>query len=184
MPKVISKILRSEEVQWRDLAWLQGELKEISKESFNKLKRSIIKNQFIAPFHVWEDESKCWILDGHHRMRALQELEKEGYEIPDTLPANFIKCDNIREAKKLILIYSSIYAMADEDSLYAFLNQNEIAFNEVKEEIHLPDVNLLQFESFYFKNDVLPGTLEEQSLLDKKNPVKCPECGAEFVPKG
>ena len=35
-----NKIIKTELVRWRDLEWLQGELKEISKDSFAKLKWS------------------------------------------------------------------------------------------------------------------------------------------------
>ncbi len=83
----------------------------------------------------------------------------------------------------MLLVYSSVYAMANEESLLTFLTEHEITFDEIKDEIDLPELNLRQFESFYLKNDVLPGALEDQSQLDRKNPVKCPECGAEFVPK-
>ena len=74
--KIQSKILKTEQIDWKKLEWLQGNLKELSKESFNKLKTSIVKNGFLMPFHVWEN-GKTWILDGHHRKRALEELQKD-----------------------------------------------------------------------------------------------------------
>lgn len=66
-------------------------LKEISEESLAKLKNSLKRNDFIQPFNVWEDKKKkLWILDGVHRFKAMNELEKDGMKIPDLLPANLV----------------------------------------------------------------------------------------------
>ena len=111
-PVIKNKIIKTKLVDWRSLEWLQGDLKELSDESFNKLKQSLKKNDFIMPFNVWNN-GKTWILDGHHRKRALAELEKEGFKSPSMLPANFIDCKNKKEASKLVLVYSSIYASAE-----------------------------------------------------------------------
>ena len=52
---ITNKILKTELIEWRNLEWLQGDLKDISKESLDKLKLSIKQNDFIQPFNVWED---------------------------------------------------------------------------------------------------------------------------------
>lgn len=52
------------------------------------------------------------------------------------------------------------------------------------------DTDLLGFDGDELKGimgfvpDVQPGQEDEQGKLDQKKPVECPECGAEFVPKG
>lgn len=60
-----SKVLKFEYIRWRELQWFQGELKELSKKDFEKLKQSLKTKNFIDPFKVWQDESGLlFILDG------------------------------------------------------------------------------------------------------------------------
>ena len=141
MNDISNRIIKTEEINWREVEWLQGNLKELSDKQFGKLKQSLIKNSFIMPFNVWQN-GKLWILDGHHRQKAMLELEKEGHSIPDKLPANFIDCKDSKEAKKLVLIYSSIYARASEESLKEFITAADLNFDDLKLEIDLPDMNL------------------------------------------
>jgi hypothetical protein len=144
-------ILKTQLVSWRKLDWLQGELKEMTTDAFQRLKNSLVNNNFIQPFNVWQDGKKTWILDGHHRKKALEELEKEGAKIPELLPANYVKCPNKKTALKFVLLYSSIYAHATEEGLYEYINKNEIDFDELKKEIDLPNINSEQFEAGYLK---------------------------------
>lgn len=144
MNKIQSKILKTELINWQDLEWLQGKLKDLPDITFRKLKESIIKNNFIQPFNVWQN-GKTWILDGHHRKRALEELQKEGYEIPLLLPANFIDCKNKKEASKLVLIYSSIYANVTEQGLTDFMSENELTIDDIKFDVDLPSFDIESF---------------------------------------
>lgn len=108
--EIKNRIIRTEMVEWRKLRWLQNEnLKEMTKSSFEKLKQSLKQNGFVQPFNVWEN-GELWILDGHHREKAMQALVADGIFVPDVLPANFIDCVDEQEAKKLVIVYSAIYA--------------------------------------------------------------------------
>jgi len=158
--KIENRILKTEAVRWRELRWVQGNLKSISKSSFERLKQSLLKNSFVQPFNVW-DNGGLWCLDGHHRQRAMQELEKEGVGIPETLPANFIDCKDEREAKKLVLVYSSIYARTDEESLYEFIHVNELNFDDLKLEIDLPEINLGKFEAGWMRDELQEDEVPE-----------------------
>ncbi len=100
---ISNRVLKMEMVEWKSLSWLQPKtLKEMSTEAFGKLKASIVNNNFADPFKVWRDGDKTWILDGHHRKRAMEELEKEGVGIPDVLPAVLVDCKNRKEAVRLV----------------------------------------------------------------------------------
>jgi len=138
---IANKIIKSDLIEWRSLEWLQGKFKTIPENSLKKLKQSLINNSFVQPFNVWEN-GKLWILDGHHRKLAMEQLEIEGYEIPDKLPANFIQCKDKKAASKMVLLYSSIYAKADEQSLEMFLDEAGLDFADVSLEIDLPELNL------------------------------------------
>jgi ParB-like chromosome segregation protein Spo0J len=138
--KIESRIARTGPIRWREIGWLQPDnLKEMSRADFEKLKGSIKANGFAAPFFVWDTEPPV-ILDGVHRRRAMLELEAEGWEIPDELPANFVECKNRKKAVKLVLVYSSIYARVTEESLYELLTTEELDFSELKQEIELPNI--------------------------------------------
>ena len=180
--EIANKIIKSDLIEWRNLEWLQGKLKAIPENSLKKLKQSLINNSFVQPFNVWEN-GKLWILDGHHRKLAMEQLEAEGYNIPDKLPANFVECKNKKEASKMVLLYSSIYAKADEKSLDAFLAENEIDFSEVSGEIDLPELNLDTFGVNEIDDEKLDAVPEIQKdpisklgdifLIDGKHRVMC-----------
>ena len=139
-----SKITKQEPVKWRELKWLQSsKLKEPGSKGLDKLKNSLKENGFVQPFNVWQDaKGVVWILDGHHREKALKQLEAEGYEIPEMLPANFIDCADRKAAAKMVLVYSSIYAKITNDGLGEFLDDFELDLGDLANEIDLPNVDL------------------------------------------
>jgi hypothetical protein len=151
------------------------------------LKHSLIENQFIMPFHVWLEDTrgktggKRWILDGHHRQRVMIELEKEGYEIPRDLPAVFINCQDRREASKLVLVYSSIYANVTEEGLYAFLSANEVDFNELMTSLDLPEFDVDRFIKGYLQDH--PGKEFDETIAEGVELCHCPTCGHEHAKK-
>jgi ParB-like chromosome segregation protein Spo0J len=173
MKELKDRILKMESIDWRKLEWLQNPgLKELTKASFQKLKTSLVKNNFIQSFNVWENGKKIWILDGHHRKRAMEELGKEGYSIPRMLPANFINCKNRKEAVKLILVYSAIYANVTEEGLYEFITVEKLNFDDLKTEIDLPKINLDKFMEGY-----APENSERESDENVETKNECPRCG-------
>lgn len=144
---VASRIIETKDIEWKKAKWFQNEsLKELSPEAMAKLKASLNNNSFVMPFHVWKEGDVIWILDGHHRQKALQEMASEGVVIPDLLPATFINCADKKEAAKLLLIFSSIYAKIENSGLDEFLKMYHIEFDEVKLEIDLPEFSLPRFE--------------------------------------
>ena len=139
--RIESRILRTEDVEWKKLEWLQGGLKQISDQSMGRLKESLRKNGFVAPFHVWEDKKRGWILDGHRRKRAMEELGADGVDIPDKLPANFIRCESRKQAMKMILVYSSIYARSSDEGLMGFVSSASLDFDLLRREIDIPYID-------------------------------------------
>ena len=103
---------------------LQGELKELSDVSFEKLKQSILKHGITFPFFIWQSEGKNYILDGTQRDRVLKRMSDEGYEIP-LLPCALIQAKDRREAAEKILLISSQYGKMTNNSLEDFLAEIE-----------------------------------------------------------
>lgn len=137
-----SRILKTEKIDWKNTKWIQNKnLKEASDFDIQKLKNSLKENNFVMPFHVWQDrENEIWILDGHHRQKALVELAKE-IEVPEKLEATFIDCKNKQEAAKLVLVFSSAYAQITKTGLDEFLNLHEIDLKDIQNTISLPTID-------------------------------------------
>ena len=98
-----------------DLTPLQGELKQLSKQSFEKLKRSILKHGITFPFFIWQDGGANYILDGTQRDRVLVQMAAEGYTIP-ALPCALIEAKDRKEAAEKILLISSQYGKMTNNS--------------------------------------------------------------------
>src|SRR5690242_11673982 len=87
------RVLKTELIEWRKLKFIQQEtFKELSPHAKERLKTSILSNNFTQPFYVWEDPSTAdiYCLDGKHRTLILEMMVREGIEVPDLLPATFI----------------------------------------------------------------------------------------------
>lgn len=170
-----SRVLKTEEIEWRAAKWLQNEeLKDLDDEALERLCSSLFTNDFVMPFNVWQDEEGIiWILDGHHRHKALNHIEKHGVlvdgerkqiAIPEKLPATFINCETKQEAAKLVLIYSSIYAKIQNQGLDIFLKLHDLDLNELKHEIDLPEFSLPRFEQKFNP----PEIEEEEEFFDEE----------------
>jgi len=183
-----NKVAKLIEIEWENLQWLQGDLKEISKENIEKIKNSFRENGFVQPFFVWkESENNYWILDGHHRIKVLRELKAEGVEVPAQLPAIEIEAETREAAAKLVLIYSSSYAQITDEGLKKFVDDFELDLSVLNEEADLIGVDLeglmidLKHDNLTDEdlNEVPPLPKEPQSrlgdifLLDGKHRVMC-----------
>jgi ParB-like chromosome segregation protein Spo0J len=157
---------------------LQGNLKQLSKQAFDKLKSSILRYGVSFPIFVWLHEGQYFVLDGHQRDLVLRKLVDEGYHCPP-LPCALIQAKDRKEASEKILIASSQYGKMSEESLEEFLTENDLSFLELADELELPAI-----DSRYFvdPNEFAATGEDDQDRLDRKNPVLCPHCGAEFVP--
>ena len=125
--KAISiKVEGKQYVDYKDLNHFQGDLKSISKESFQKLKESLIKDGLPLALHIWiDDKGKMWTLDGHHRVLAFKALEAEGYFIPP-IPVNIV--DASPSESKTIL--STSLGLAPTISFFFFANSSTTNFKE------------------------------------------------------
>jgi hypothetical protein len=122
-----------------ELTEFQGGLKKRSDIDYDKIKLSIIKYGFSAPFYVWKSGDKNYILDGHGRMATLCKMQKDGYIIPP-LPVAYIDAKNKAEAKQKLLRINSQYGQMSKDSVLEFASDIELNFDEIA----LPD-NTIDF---------------------------------------
>ncbi len=170
-----NRIIKTENIDWQKAKWLQNEdLKDISDENLLKLKNSLKENSFVMPFHVWEDgEGLIWILDGHHRQKALKALLADGVEIPNLLSATFIQCENLKEASKLVLVFSSSYAKMTQEGLHNFSELYDLDFSDFSHFLEIPDFSISKFEQKFdvfgteesAQNDEVVTLSEETKIL-------------------
>lgn len=150
MKAITDKIIKSDFVNWRNLEIIQPKgFKELSKPAYQKLRNSIIENNFVESFKVW-DNGKTYLLDGVHRCKVLDILDGEGYDIPDKFRADFIECKDKKQAKKMILVYSSRYAKLLEEGLYEFVQ--DLDWDEITKVVDFADIDIDRFTDGYMRD--------------------------------
>lgn len=163
-------------------------LKELSKENFQKLATSLVNNGFWFPFFFWycKKDKKNYYLDGTQRDKVLLELQKNGYTdsegkhyqitLPDKFPATEIFAKDKKEAYRAILAQTSNYGKISNESLYEFIETNELNFNELKMELDLPEINLDDFQANFY-DDI---KIKEKEIDELETENECPKCGYKW----
>lgn len=111
-------------IELDELNEFQEDIKKITTENLNKLKESI-KKSFKAPVFIWRNNSVYYLLDGHQRKKALEELRKEGWEIPK-IPAVEIFADSEEEARASILDFTSQHGEFNSERLKLYIRKHKI----------------------------------------------------------
>lgn len=152
------------------LTEFQGNLKELSKENYEKFKKDILSLGFISPIHVWRAGKDNFCLDGHQRIRTLKKMREEGIEIP-SIPVVYVQAKDKKEAKKKILSLTSQFGKITGEGLYEFINEAGIDFADVKNEFSFHEINFDKFEKEYYDSyDEADGEDETPAL--RKTSIK------------
>lgn len=162
----------AERVPLDQLKGFQGNLKELSRENYEKLKHELLRHGFSEPISVWKRGDEYLVLNGHQRVRTLTAMRDEGYKIPD-LPVSFVEAKDEKEAKEKILALTSQFGEITEQGLYEFTQVAGIDF-EYLETLRFPEVNLDKFKENF---DDVPS---DPGLPDDAPIHTCPSCGFEF----
>lgn len=191
------KCMTDEYVELDELQRFQGHLKSLDPDVFKKLRISILKHGFIAPFFVWNDRGRNNILDGHQRLKVLLQLRREGYDIPP-LPVVYIEADDRDDARSKLLAISSQYGEYNLGELAGWMDETTVeyfnAFN-IDTDIFKPeDARPERYVPTLPDRDVPPPpnqTSEDrikqmQDLIERNNIdgkgtsiIICPYCGTE-----
>lgn len=161
-----------------ELIVFQGNLKELSKEGYEKLKNSLLVNDNIGIFYIWKNN----ILDGHQRVYTLLELKKTGIKMPEKWPCIKVRADSLKQAKKFILQYTSQHGRIVEEGLYEFLHTSDLTaeFDALKFELDLPGIDLDRFEEGYFKDTTIEDINEGEVGGNIETKHSCPKCGHKW----
>ncbi|MFP4528530.1 MAG: hypothetical protein ACLFQX_08275 [Candidatus Kapaibacterium sp.] len=139
----------AEYIPIEDFHDLQGNLKKLRPDGYDKLRASILKYGIISPYFAWRDKNNAiWIIDAHQRNRILKDLKRDGYIIPK-MPTVFIKASGKREAKEKLLVLNSRYAKITGEGLHEFICEDklEIDLAGFEDVLDLPDVDIEDFLS-------------------------------------
>ena len=143
----------------------QGNLKELSKVDFEKLKKSIIQHGFSFPVFVW----KNFIINGHQRITVLKSLLKNGYVLVDEngkqttkVPVALISAKNRKEAAQKLLLENSGFASITEKGLYDFMSDFKFKIEDM-DAFKLPEIDFDCFKDNYF-------TPENQEEIENEVP--------------
>jgi len=134
-------------IDYHKLTILQGDLKTLSKENRTKLCNSIKQHGYFVPAFIWESDNNLYILDATQRYHALEQLEKEGYEIPE-IPYIKIEAKNKKDAAEKLLQITSRYGEINPETTFfedfnidlEFINDIEIPELDIKLEELEPEI--------------------------------------------
>lgn len=152
-----------------DLIIIQGDLKEFTEESYQKLRKEIIDLGFSFPFFVWDDNGILKLLDGSHRKKTILRMKEEGISFPEMLPIVKIFAKDYSEAKRKLLAVTSNYAKITEEGLRNFvLDIDDFSLEEMKDSFSFSDINLNYF-------DLTLEELNQESNVEYKDFPKNPD---------
>ncbi len=160
------------EMELQTLVPMQGDLKDLSEENYEKLKKEIIELGFSEPISVWIDpEGQAKLLNGHQRTRVLHKMRDDGWAIPP-LPVSIVEAESHQQAMKKILSLTSQYGEITKDGLYKFMNEAQLSMGDVAASFRFPEVDFPRFREEFFAEINIDGVATTQqangpSALDK-----------------
>ena len=130
--KIVIKCQGADVIDIDKLTEFQGDLKDLPDENYQRLKDDILTLGFADPINVWSDdpEKRNPILDGHQRLKTLQKMKTEGFEIP-LIPVNWVQADSYENAKKLVLSLTSQFGVITGKGLANFIKESNLRAEEV-----------------------------------------------------
>lgn len=165
---------------------IQGNLKILSDENYNKLKKSILKHGFCFPLFIWEnkDDGKIYCLDGNQRIKTLKRMKEEGYSIPQ-VPVIFLDANDYEDAKEKLAAAASQYGKFTEEGVASFfadmdfdIGAIEIPFLDFSKVIELDEGKTVDVVAHERE---IKNTSKEINLGDFEHfDHQCPKCGFEY----
>lgn len=141
-------------IDYRKVKPLQGDLKDLSKSNYQKLKNVLEKRGFTTPLFLWKSGDDYYLMDGHQRQRVMQKEDMQPYEVPYVL----IEAKDITEAKEQLLEITSQYGTITQegfDEFTADLPQADLV------DVNFDALPLLGEEEVEVEEDELPEVSSE-----------------------
>lgn len=146
----------SETIPYDQLSVLQGELKTLPQDNYERLREEIKERGFSFAVHVWRSDGKNWILDGTQRVRTVKRMvEEEGFTV-GPLPVNIVEAGSLREAKHKLLSAASQYGKFTDEGLYEFV-EGDFTPADLAVSFDLAGLDLPEFTRIYFPGEAVQG---------------------------
>lgn len=131
----------------------QNDLKTLDKERYERLRASILKEGVCFTKHIWLNDGKYFLIDGHQTISVLKQMvETEGFKV-DNIPVSLVHADSFKEAKRKVLAGASVYGRMTEKSIFDFLNDADLDFEDIAAEFDFPDINLDNLADKFFDDE-------------------------------
>lgn len=161
--------LKIEYVKASSLKFADYNPRKLDDEILKDVEESVRRFGLVDPLIVnGSKERKNIVIGGHARLKIAKKLGIT------EIPVVFVDIPDIEKEKELNLRLNKNVGEWDYE-LLAQIDKamlQDVGFSEKElDDIFAADKNFAE------------GSEEDQGRLDQKNPVKCPECGAEFIPK-
>lgn len=138
-------------VPYQKLLPLQGNLKSLSKQDYERLRDEIVADGFSEPISAWKTKKGLLVLNGHQRLRTVKNMvEKEGYKCPE-IPISLVKAKDEKQARRKLLSMASQYGKVEKDGLYEFIHESDMQVEDVIANFRLPEIDLQKFADEYFE---------------------------------
>lgn len=149
----------------------QGNLKKITKQNLDKLKKRIIRDGINVPLFVWRVNDWCRILDGHQRLKALQSLREDGYVIP-MIPVCYIEAEDEKDARQKLLGITSQFGEFEIEELGEWMKELD---DDLADTVRLSDgeIKIKNIDNIIFDENLD----EEKSNIELN---ECPKCGFKW----
>lgn len=164
-------------VKMGDLLPSQNNLKTLSPNNYERLKKSILQKGFCFPMFVWKFEGKNYILDGHQRQIVFLQ---EGWQTP--VPCVFIDAESQEDAKEKLLLCTSQYGSISLDGLRDFVDG--LDWDWVDDMVNFDAIPVLDFSDLKDPDnyDLKQPEYQKEKKEKSSETCKCPNCGHEFQP--
>ena len=133
-----------------EMTEFQGELKSLSKEDYEKLRRQLETSGYSFPISIWKaPDGLNYILDGHQRLRTIKAMVADGWEIPD-LPVSYTEASTYKEAKQKLLAAASQFGKMESQGLYEFLIDADLSVDDLVLNNRFADLDIDSFNKEFF----------------------------------
>jgi hypothetical protein len=155
-------------IDYRKIQPLQGNLKDLTRENYDKLKEVLIEDGFRVPFFVWHntENDRDYALDGHQRKRVMtgENMEDNGSR---EVPYVVFEAANEHDARKMLLRITSQYGTITQDGFDEFVGEmqafDDFDYDESLANIHFDALPMLDQKDNDGEGD---GEKEEHGKLN------------------
>ena len=155
-----------------DLHDFQNEMKTLSTMNYLKLRKEIEETGFSFAVHVWENDGKLWILDGHQRVECLRRMAAESAAEGTMVPIVRVEAKDYREAKRKVMAAASQFGEFQIDGLMKTLGDAQLEPAEASTMFDFPLIDLLNVQKLEV---VFPKKEEEKHEEPKADEDAAPE---------